>query len=57
MTQYDPVVRAGHVIDGSGGEGSWLERKAQAYLATTVSGEGACRDGEAPDALPGRLIR
>ena len=37
--------------------GSRFEQKATGYLATVVSGEVTYRDGEATDALPGRLIR
>ena len=37
--------------------GSRFEQKTTGYLATVVSGEVTYRDGEATDALPGRLIR
>ena len=37
--------------------GSRFEQKTSGYLATVVSGEVTYRDGEATDALPGRLIR
>ena len=37
--------------------GSRFEQKTTGYVATVVSGEITYRDGEATDALPGRLIR
>ncbi len=37
--------------------GSRFEQKTSGYLATVVSGEITYRNGEATDALPGRLIR
>jgi len=37
--------------------GARLEQKADGYLATIVSGEVTYKNGEATDALPGRLIR
>ena len=37
--------------------GSRFEQKTSGYLATVVSGEVTYRNGEATDALPGRLIR
>ena len=38
--------------------GGWrFEQKTSGYLATVVSGEVTYRNGEATDALPGRLIR
>ena len=37
--------------------GARLQQRAEGYLATVVSGEVTYRNGEATDALPGRLIR
>jgi N-acyl-D-aspartate/D-glutamate deacylase len=37
--------------------GARLQQRAEGYLATVVSGELTYRNGEATDALPGRLIR
>ena len=37
--------------------GARLQQTAQGYLATVVSGEITYRNGEATDALPGRLVR
>ncbi len=50
-------VRVPEMITDLPAGGSRLEQKADGYLATVVSGEVTYRNGEATDALPGRLIR
>ncbi len=50
-------VRAPEMVTDLPSGGARLEQKADGYLATVVSGRVTYRDGEATDALPGRLIR
>jgi N-acyl-D-aspartate/D-glutamate deacylase len=50
-------VRAPEMVKDLPAGGSRLEQRADGYLATIVSGEVTYRNGEATDALPGRLIR
>ncbi len=50
-------VRAPEMVNDLPSGGARLEQRADGYLATIVSGELTYRDGEATDALPGRLIR
>ncbi len=50
-------VRAPEVVHDLPLRGPRLEQRADGYLATIVSGQVTYRDGEATDALPGRLLR
>ncbi len=50
-------VRAPEIVHDLPSGGARLEQKADGYLATVVSGQVTYRNGEATDALPGRLIR
>ena len=50
-------VRAPAMIQDLPAGGSRLEQRADGYLATIVNGEVTYRNGEATDALPGRLVR
>jgi len=50
-------VRAPEMIKDLPAGGSRLEQRADGYLATIVSGEVTYQNGEATDALPGRLVR
>ena len=50
-------VRAPEVVHDLPLRGPRLEQCADGYLATIVSGQVTYRDGEATDALPGRLLR
>ncbi len=49
-------MRPGTLIDGSGG-GKRMVQRSGGYDATVVSGQVACGNGEATDALPGRFVR
>jgi len=50
-------VRVPEIVHDLPTGGARLQQKADGYLATIVSGEVTYRNGEATDALPGRLIR
>jgi len=50
-------VRAPEIIHDLPAGGARLQQKADGYLATIVAGLVTYRNGEASDALPGRLIR
>jgi len=50
-------VRAPEMVRDLPAGGSRLEQRADGYLATIVAGEVTYRNGEATDALPGRLVR
>ncbi|MCY4514610.1 MAG: amidohydrolase family protein [Candidatus Tectomicrobia bacterium] len=50
-------LRAPEMVQDLPAGGSRFEQKTSGYLATVVSGEVTYRNGEATDALPGRLIR
>ena len=50
-------LRAPEMVQDLPAGGSRFEQKTSGYLATVVGGEVTYRDGEATDALPGRLIR
>jgi len=50
-------VRAPEMIKDLPAGGSRLEQRADGYLVTIVSGEVTYQNGEATDALPGRLVR
>jgi N-acyl-D-aspartate/D-glutamate deacylase len=50
-------VRVPEMVTDLPSGGARLEQRADGYLATIVSGEITYRNGEATDALPGRLIR
>ena len=50
-------VRVPEMVQDLPSGGTRLEQKADGYLATVVSGQVTYRNGEATDALPGRLIR
>jgi N-acyl-D-aspartate/D-glutamate deacylase len=50
-------VRAPEIVHDLPSGGARLDQRADGYLATVVSGEITYRNGEATDALPGRLIR
>ncbi len=50
-------VRAPEMVADLPSGGVRLEQRADGYLATIVSGRVTYRNGEATDALPGRLIR
>ena len=50
-------VRAPEMVNDLPSGGARLEQRADGYLATIVSGAVTYRNGEATDALPGRLIR
>ncbi|MCZ6656137.1 MAG: amidohydrolase family protein [Gammaproteobacteria bacterium] len=50
-------VRAPEIVHDLPAGGARLQQKADGYLATIVSGEVTYENGEATDALPGRLIR
>ena len=50
-------VRAPEMVKDLPAGGSRLEQRADGYLATIVNGEVTYRNGEATDALPGRLVR
>jgi N-acyl-D-aspartate/D-glutamate deacylase len=50
-------VRAPEMVKDLPAGGSRLEQRADGYLATVVNGEITYRNGEATDALPGRLVR
>ncbi len=50
-------VRAPEIVHDLPAGGARLQQKADGYLATVVAGEVTYRNGEATDALPGRLIR
>ena len=58
LIDFDNVrVRAPEMVADLPSGGMRLEQRADGYLATVVSGEVTYRNGEATDALPGRLIR
>ncbi len=58
IIDYDNLrVRAPQMIADLPAGGSRLEQRADGYLATIVNGEVTYRNGEATDALPGRLVR
>jgi N-acyl-D-aspartate/D-glutamate deacylase len=50
-------VRAPEIVHDLPAGGARLQQKADGYLATLVNGQVTYRNGEATDALPGRLIR
>jgi N-acyl-D-aspartate/D-glutamate deacylase len=50
-------VRVPEIVHDLPAGGARLQQKADGYLATVVAGEITYRNGEATDALPGRLIR
>lgn len=50
-------VRVPEIVHDLPAGGARLQQKADGYLATLVAGEVTYRQGEATDALPGRLIR
>ncbi len=50
-------VRAPEIVHDLPAGGARLQQRAEGYLATIVSGEVTYANGEATDALPGRLIR
>lgn len=50
-------VRLPEIVHDLPAGGARLQQKADGYLATVVAGEITYRNGEATDALPGRLIR
>jgi N-acyl-D-aspartate/D-glutamate deacylase len=50
-------VRVPEMVTDLPSGGARLEQKADGYLATIVSGQVTYRNGEATEALPGRLIR
>lgn len=50
-------VRAPEIVHDLPAGGARLQQKAEGYLATVVSGEVTYENGQATDALPGRLIR
>jgi N-acyl-D-aspartate/D-glutamate deacylase len=50
-------VRAPEIVHDLPAGGARLEQRADGYLATIVSGQITYENGEATDALPGRLIR
>jgi len=50
-------VRAPEMVKDLPAGGSRLEQRADGYLATIVNGEVTYRNGEATEALPGRLVR
>jgi N-acyl-D-aspartate/D-glutamate deacylase len=50
-------VRAPEIVHDLPTGGARLQQKADGYLATIVSGEVTYENGEATEALPGRLIR
>jgi len=50
-------VRVPQIVHDLPAGGARLQQKADGYLATVVSGQVTYRNGEATDALPGRLIR
>ena len=49
-------VRAPEIVHDLPAGGARLQQRADGYLATVVSGELTYQQGEATDALPGRLI-
>lgn len=51
------AIHAPKIIKDLPAGGARLEQTTEGYLATLVSGEVTYRNGEATDALPGRLIR
>jgi N-acyl-D-aspartate/D-glutamate deacylase len=51
------AVRSPEIVHDLPAGGARLQQKADGYLATVVSGEVTYRNGEATQALPGRLIR
>lgn len=50
-------VRAPEIVHDLPAGGARLQQKADGYLATVVAGQVTYEQGEATDALPGRLIR
>jgi N-acyl-D-aspartate/D-glutamate deacylase len=50
-------VRVPEIVHDLPAGGARLQQKADGYTATIVSGEVTYQQGEATDALPGRLIR
>jgi N-acyl-D-aspartate/D-glutamate deacylase len=50
-------VRVPEMVNDLPSGGARLEQRADGYLATIVSGQVTYHNGEATDALPGRLIR
>jgi N-acyl-D-aspartate/D-glutamate deacylase len=50
-------VRVPEIVHDLPAGGARLQQKADGYLATIVAGDITYRNGEATDALPGRLIR
>ena len=50
-------VRAPHIVHDLPAGGARLDQRADGYLATMVAGEVTYANGEATEALPGRLIR
>ena len=51
------TVRAPRIVNDLPAGGARLEQRADGYLATLVAGQITYKNGEATDALPGRLIR
>ena len=49
-------VRAPEIVHDLPAGGARLQQKADGYIATVVSGQVTYENGEATDALPGRLI-
>jgi N-acyl-D-aspartate/D-glutamate deacylase len=50
-------VRVPEIVHDLPAGGARLQQKADGYYATVVAGEVTYQQGEATDALPGRLIR
>ena len=50
-------VRAPRIVNDLPAGGARLEQLADGYIATMVAGEVTYENGQATDALPGRLIR
>ena len=58
MIDFDHLkVSTPEIVHDLPAGGARLQQRAEGYLATVVSGEVTYRNGEATDALPGRLIR
>ncbi len=58
VIDYDALdLRAPFVLHDLPAGGRRLAQRASGYVATVVAGEVTYRDGEATDALPGRLLR
>lgn len=50
-------IHAPRIVNDLPAGGARLEQTTEGYIATIVSGEVTYRDGQATDALPGRLVR